>query len=322
MDPVDVDRAIDAVVLVHRRDDLCGAMFTLAGYSADCTQDFRFGGRTFTLASGQPAEPRALSPSDRSAALQSQAATPRLADGKPDLTGNWGASGMNWRYGNRRCAPTRLEGCSSAWNQTLDFEFEAPSRFGPNRPLYKPAHWDKVIELDMWTNRFDPAMTCQPLGIPRQGPPRRIIHSPDDVVSFYGQYADGGGYGEYRIIPTDRREHDERQARTTRYMGYSVGRWEGDTLGLDSLAFNDFTWLARGGFFHSEQMRVVERFTRQGDEILYEVTVEDPEVLAEPWVVTPRILRLNANPDAGLPPERGNCEVSYELDAIETQIRH
>ena len=68
---------------------------------------------------------------------------------------------------------------------------------------------------------------------------------------------------------------------------------------LDSIAFNDFTWLARGGFFHSDEMRVVERFTRQGNEILYEVTVEDPVVLVEPWVMTPRILRLNANAERG-----------------------
>jgi hypothetical protein len=88
-----------------------------------------------------------------------------MANGKPDLTGSWGGGGMNWRYGNRRCGPTQLEGCSPQWNQTMDFEFEAPSRFGPNRPLYKPEHWDKVIALDMWTNKEDPVMTCQPLGI-------------------------------------------------------------------------------------------------------------------------------------------------------------
>lgn len=271
---------------------------------------------------GQPAPPRLLLPSDRTARLQSTEPTPRTPDGKPDLMGNWTFSGMNWRYGNRRCGPTQLEGCSPAWNQTIDFEFEAPSRFGPNRPLYKPEHWDKVIELDMWTNKYDPVMTCQPLGIPRQGPPRRIIQTARDIVFFYSQYADGGGgYGEYRIVPIDGRKHDERQTRQTRYMGYTVGRWEGDTLVLESIAFNDFTWLARGGFFHSDQMRVVERFTRQGNEILYEVTVEDPVVLVEPWVMTPRILRLNPNPDAGLLPERGHCE-TYEDGAIETQIRH
>jgi hypothetical protein len=254
------------------------------------------------------------------AAARVQIPTPRTADGKPDLTGNWTSAGMNWRYGFRRCGPSQVE-CSPTINQTADFEFEAPSRFGPNRPLYKPEHWDKVIELDMWTNKYDPVMTCQPLGIPRQGPPRRIYQSAKDVTFLYGQYADGGGgYGEYRVIPTDGRKHDPAFLET-RYMGYTVGHWEGDTLVLDSIAFNDQTWLARGGFFHSDQMRVVERLTRVGDEIRYEVTVEDPEVLLEPWVMTPRTMRLNPNPDAGLMPERGNCEV-YDLEDITTQIRH
>jgi hypothetical protein len=271
---------------------------------------------------GKPAPPPVLFPTDRVAKLDSKQPTPRTADGKPDLTGNWGGAGMNWRYGNRRCTPTQAEGCSPAWNQTMDFEFESPSRYGPNRPLYKPEFWDKIQELDMWTNKDDPVMTCQPLGIPRQGPPRRIVQTPSDVIFFYGQYADGGGgYGEYRIMPTDGRKHDEREAQQTKYMGYTVGHWEGDTLVLDSIAFNDFTWLGRGGFFHSDQMRVVERLTRQGDEILYEVTVEDPEVLVEPWVMTPRILRASTMPDAGLLPERGNCE-TYETDDIVTQIRH
>ena len=117
--------------------------------------------------------------------LAASTTTPRLANGKPDMTGNWSASGMNWRYGNRRCGPTQVE-CTRAINQTADFEFEAPSRFGPARPLYKPEHWDKVQQLDMWTNKEDPVMTCQPLGIPRQGPPRRIVQSDKDIIFFYG----------------------------------------------------------------------------------------------------------------------------------------
>jgi hypothetical protein len=248
--------------------------------------------------------------------------TPRLADGKPDLTGNWNSAGMNWRYGFRRCGPTQLEGCSREWNQTVDFEFEAPSRYGPNRPLYKPEHWDKVQQLDMWTNKEDPVMTCQPLGNPRQGPPVRIYHSSSDITFLYGQYADGGGgQAEFRVMPTDGRKHDERRALETTYYGYTVGHWEGDTLVLEAISFNDYTWLARGGFFHSDQMRVTERLTRKGNEILYEVTVEDPVVLVEPWVMTPRTLRLAGNPDAGLISERGHCEV-YELEDITTQIRH
>jgi hypothetical protein len=248
--------------------------------------------------------------------------TPRLADGHPDMTGNWIWGAMNWRYGFRRCGPTQSADCSTTWNQTIDFEFEAPSRYGPSRPVYKPEFWDKIQQLDMWTNKEDPVMTCQPLGIPRQGPPRRIFQSANDVTFVYGEYADGGGgYGEYRIIPTDGRKHDPNEAQTTKYMGYTVGHWEGDTLVLDSISFNDQTWLARGGFFHSDQMHVVEKFTRKGNEIRYEVTVEDPEVLVEPWVMTPRTLRLNPSPNAGLIPERGNCEV-YELKDITSQIRH
>jgi len=266
-----------------------------------------------TAAAAQPA------PKSQEAAAQEQ--TPRLANGKPDLTGNWNFSGMNWRYGNRRCAPTQVE-CSRAINQTMDFEFEAPSRFGPSRPLYKPEFWDKVQQLDMWTNKEDPVMTCQPLGLPRHGPPRRIVQTANDIIFFYTQYADGGGgQGEYRIIPIDGRKHDPQRAIETKYYGYTVGRWEGDTLVLDSIAFVDSTWLARGGFFHSDQMHVIEKFTRQGNQIKYEVTVEDPEVLVEPWVMAPRTLGLNTNPDAGLLPERGNCEV-YELEDITSQIRH
>ena len=257
--------------------------------------------------------------SQETASRQTQ--TPRMANGKPDLTGNWNFNAMNWRYGNRRCGPTQVD-CSRAINQTMDFEFEAPSRYGPNRPLYKPEYWDKIQQLDMWTNKEDPVMTCQPLGIPRHGPPRRIVQTANDIIFFYTQYADGGGgQGEYRIIPTDGRKHDPQKAIEAKYFGYTVGRWEGDTLVLDSISFVDSTWLARGGFFHSADMHVVEKLTRKGDEIVYEVTVEDPEVLVEPWVMTPRTLQLNPNPEAGLLPERGNCEV-YELNNISTQIRH
>ena len=246
--------------------------------------------------------------------------TPRLANGKPDMTGSWNGGGFNWRYGNRRCGPTQVE-CTREINQTADFEFEAPPRFGPARPLYKPEHWDKVIQLDMWTNKEDPVMTCQPLGIPRQGPPRRIVQSDKDIIFFYGQYADGGGgQGEYRIMPTDGRKHNPNDLVTT-YYGQTVGSWEGDTLVLDSVGFVDTTWLSRGGFFHSDRLHVVEKFTRAGNEIKYEVIVEDPEVLVEPYVMTPRLLRLATNPDAGLLPERGNCEV-YELGDITSQIRH
>ena len=262
-------------------------------------------------------------PDQEAAVLDSTEPTPRLANGKPDLTGNWrnGGKFFIWRYGNRRCAPTQLEGCSTQWNQTVDFAFEAASRFGPNRPLYRPEHWDEVIYLDMWTNRYDPIMTCQPMGVPRQGPPGRIVHNVDDIILLYGRGGDGGGgYSDFRVIATDGSEVSERQMIQTKYTGHSVGHWEGDTLVIESVGITPATWLARGGFFHSEEMKVTESFTRQGDQILYETTVEDPEVLLHPWVMTP-MLMTGGGPGGIVGSERGSCQ-ELELDDIVTQYRH
>jgi hypothetical protein len=249
--------------------------------------------------------------------------TPRR-DGHVDLTGNWNYSDWIGNYmtgGGRRRAPTQQPDVTRQDNQTYDFELYSPSRFGNiGRPLYKPQYWDKVQEQDMWTNKYDPVMTCQPLGVPREGPPRRIYQTDRDVTLLYFGGDAGGGYGEYRVIPTDGRKHDPKKIEST-YLGYTVGKWEGDTLVLDAINFVDTTWLGRGGFFHSDQMHVIEKFTRQGDFLIYDVTVEDPEVLAEPYVFPTRTIRRSPNPDAGLIAERGNCEV-YELNDISSQIRH
>ena len=111
----------------------------------------------------------------------------------------------------------------------------------------------------------------------------------------------------------------------------SVGHWDGDTLVVESIGFVPETWLSRGGFFHSENMKVYERFTRKGDEMLYEVTVEDPDVLIQPWKQNPLMMTLAEAPAPGagaaggdptlIGAERGNCEV-YELEDIDNQIHH
>jgi hypothetical protein len=257
-------------------------------------------------------------------AINKSTPTPRLG-AHPDLTGNWTYTDWIGNYmtgGGRRRGPTQKSDVTRQDNQTYDFELYSPSRFGGlGRPVYKPQHWDKVQQLDMWTNKYDPVMTCQPLGVPREGPPRRIIQTDKDVIFIYTGGDAGGGYGEYRIIPTDGRKHTKDPDFEYTYLGDTVGRWEGDTLVLDSVGFTDATWLGRGGFFHSGQMHVVERFTRQGDVLLYDVTVEDPEVLVEPWVLPTRKVTRNPNPDAGLIAERGDCAVP-ELGNASSQIRH
>jgi hypothetical protein len=256
--------------------------------------------------------------------VDKSAPTPRLG-AHPDLSGNWAWNDWIGNYmtgGGRRRSPWQSADSNRQTNQTEDFELYSPSRFGNlGRPVYKPALWDKVQQLDMWTNKYDPVMTCQPLGVPREGPPRRIFQTDHDVTFLYSGGDAGGGYGEFHVIPTDGRKHDEKKALESTYMGYTVGHWEGDTLVLDSISFVDTTWFGRGGFFHSDQMHVVERFKREGDALLYDVTVEDPEVLAEPYVYPTRVVRLNPNPNAGLIPERGYCEVQ-EFGHASTQIRH
>jgi hypothetical protein len=250
--------------------------------------------------------------------------TPRLG-AHPDLTGNWTYTDWIGNYmtgGGRRRGPTQKSDVTRQDNQTYDFELYSPSRFGGlGRPVYKPQHWDKVQQLDMWTNKYDPVMTCQPLGVPREGPPRRIIQTDKDVIFIYTGGDAGGGYGEFRIIPTDGRKRTKDPNFEYTYLGDTVGRWEGDTLVLDAVGFTDATWLGRGGFFHSGDMHVVERFTRQGEVLLYDVTVEDPEVLVEPWVLPTRMVTRNPNPDAGLIAERGDCAVP-ELGNASSQIRH
>ena len=249
------------------------------------------------------------------------AVTPRLANGKPDLTGTWGGA-LNpiTGSGTRRCGPTQKECKTAQDNFWVDYEWISPSRFGVfGRPIYKPEFWDKVQELDQWTNKFDPIMTCQPMGIPRALTPRRIFQTVSDITMLYTTSDYGGGNREFRSIPTDGRKHNPQKAIEATYMGYTVGHWEGDTLVLDSISFVDSTWLGRGGLFHSENMRIVEKFTRKGDEILYDITVEDPDVFVEPWVMPTRILRPFGGD--GIIPERANCEI-YEQEAITNQLRH
>jgi hypothetical protein len=259
------------------------------------------------------------------------APTPRLPSGKPDLTGSWqsgglitgsGVPGTGWQVGDmfRRCSPFQNDQCMEWTNQSIDWVFMSTSRLGMNQPMYKPEHWNKVIELDPWTNKYDPVGSCLPLGIPRQGPPSRIFHTDTDITMIYRGGVDGaGGYAEFRMVPINGKPHDPARALQYTYMGYTVGRWEGDTLVLDSIGFSDETWLARGGWFHSDQMRVVEKFTRVGNQITYDVTVEDPEVLLEPWVMPTITMRASGgNTIIG---ERGSC-TDHEQTEASSQYRH
>jgi hypothetical protein len=250
--------------------------------------------------------------------------TPRRADGKPDMSGAWGgAFNPIGGGGSRRCGPTQSKDiCKIPMdNFWVDYEWLSPSRFGVNgHPVYKPEYWDKIQELDQWTNKYDPVMTCLPLGIPRHGTPRRILQTDRDIIFFYGENADyGGGNNEFRDIPTDGRARNAQTALIATFYGYSIGKWEGDTLVIDSTSFSDSTWLGRGGFLHSAEMHIIEKPTRVGNEIRYDMTIEDPVYFVEPWVMPTRVLRAGAGD--GIVAERRECAV-YEEGNTETQLRH
>jgi hypothetical protein len=303
----------------------------------DLTTDVTETGNVYVVAPVPPSVQKAMTVTTKAPTIvfarqepptNTTAPTPRIG-GHPDLTGNWAEFNIGWigNYmgnGGRRCGPTQQKPCNRSTNQTRDFELYAPSRFGQlGRPLYKPEHWDKVQQLDMWTNKEDPVMTCQPLGSPRQGPPRRIFQTENDITFLYGQFSDaGGGMAEFRVVPTDGRPHAPDAQYAFKYFGDTTGRWDGDTLVFDSIGFVDTTWIGRGGYFHSDKMHIVEKFKREGEAIFYDLTLEDPEVLAEPLVFPTRILRRSAGANAGLIPERGNCETDFERGAAATQIRH
>jgi hypothetical protein len=269
-----------------------------------------------------------ITPNNPPPAAAAAVTTPRRADGKPDLTGVWGG-GYNpiTGGGTRRCGPTQTKvNCNIPMdNFWVDYEWLSPWRFGVmGHPVYKPEYWDKIQELDQWTNKYDPVMTCQPLGLPRHGTPRRIIQQDKDVIFFYGPNADyGGGAAEFRDIPTDGRERNARTASQAYYYGNSIGRWEGDTLVIDSINFVDTTWLGRGGLLHSSSMHIIERLTRVGNEIRYDMTIEDPEMFVEPFVMPTRVLREGQGGFGGdgIQAERSFCEV-YEEGNVTNQLRH
>jgi len=269
-----------------------------------------------------------ITPNNPPPAAAAAVTTPRRADGKPDLTGVWGG-GYNpiTGGGTRRCGPTQTKvNCNIPMdNFWVDYEWLSPWRFGVmGHPVYKPEYWDKIQELDQWTNKFDPVMTCQPLGLPRHGTPRRIIQTDKDVIFFYGANADyGGGAAEFRDIPTDGRQRNTRTASQAYYYGNSIGTWEGDTLVIDNINFVDTTWLGRGGLIHSSSMHIIEKLTRVGNELRYDMTIEDPEMFVEPFVMPTRILRQGTggfNGD-GIQAERSYCEV-YEEGNVTNQLRH
>jgi hypothetical protein len=128
----------------------------------------------------------------------------------------------------------------------------------------------------------DPEARCLPPGVPRMlytPYPTQIMQLADRIVFIYE-----GGAHVWRIIWMDGRAHPKDPDPT--WLGDSIGHWEGDTLVVDAVGFNDKSWLDNSGHPHGEQLHVVERFSRPNLNTLhYEATIEDPEYYTSAWTV-------------------------------------
>jgi hypothetical protein len=147
----------------------------------------------------------------------------------------------------------------------------------------------KKENLEHWLDR-DPEIKCFQPGVPRAmyiPYPFQIVQSATKIMMVF-EYANAE-----RTIHLNKMEKYPNVA----FMGYSVGRWEGDTLVVDVTDFTDATWFDRAGNFHSDALHVTERYTPMGrDAIRYEATIEDPQVFTRPWKISmPLYRRLEAN---------------------------
>jgi hypothetical protein len=181
----------------------------------------------------------------------------RMPDGTPDLSGVYGNAGLP-----QGATPPPLKPGAEKFRIV---------RGGPN----------DVRGRTTLTTGND----CKPLGIPQTyitPYPFQFIHTPKLLVIVY-EYPNA-----IRFVPIDGRplplEPDPS------WMGTSVGRWEGDTLVIEAIGFNDKTEVH--GFMHTDALRVVERFRRlESGDLQYDVTVEDPNVWQGPWVIPARTFR-------------------------------
>jgi len=250
--------------------------------------------------------------------------TPRTPDGHPDLTGVWNGLGDNLLGVPNQIANdgvsidsetsshdiatgTLIATFPRNTNRGLDNEKAERAasllrRLGSNRPVYKPQYWDMVKEFDQNANEEDPSNNCMPAGIPRAGIPSYIGQYPNYFIFIYpGQGGLIATQTMYRMVPADGRKHTPLEDLDGTYTGEAIAHWEGETLVVDTWGFNSSTWFDQiGGYFHSENMHVIERFHRDGNTLTWTATVEDPDVLLEPWTTTPRVALLNPKPDAVL----------------------
>jgi hypothetical protein len=224
------------------------------------------GKRMFETAAARPAATRA-------------APAPRWPDGQvrlgpaPGQRGYWGAPS----------ARALVESTGTAVRVNDDgllLNLADADRVAPMQP------WAKAVYLHRQRTllKDDPIARCMPPGGPRQFLMPNGVQFIEQREIGRVLVLMGGGNRNWRVIYTDGRPQGQAAEVVLTYYGNSVGRWEKDTLVVDSIGYNERFWFTSGGLPHTEALHLVERFSRPDlNTLRYEVTVEDPRTYTRPW---------------------------------------
>jgi hypothetical protein len=218
---------------------------------------------------------------------------PRTADGKANLNGIWQAlNEANWDIETHGAGPSpfpQLLGALFAEPPGLGVVEGGPLPYKPEMLAKKKANFagrlTRPTSREINDTTGDIEAKCYMPGVPRatyMGTPFQIVQTPQLVLIAYG------------FASATRQIHVGRkpEAPAESWMGWSIGHWEGDTLVVDVTDQNDKTWFDRAGNFHSDAMHVVERYTPTSPvTLLYEATIDDPNVYTRPWKMSMPLYR-------------------------------
>jgi hypothetical protein len=196
------------------------------------------------------------------------APAPRLPDGKPDLSGVWEPSAPRWLR-----------------NLAADLKPEDV----PFQPWARTLYEERAAGLH-WKD--EPDANCLPQGVPKilvAPAPWRVVQTPGYIVFVHE------AFNLWRQVFTDGRELAISEDTTPTWMGYSVGKWDGDTLVVETRGFNGKVWLDQLGKPSTEALHVTERFKRPNfGNMDIEITIDDPKAYTRPWTVTVEVGLLPA----------------------------
>jgi len=233
---------------------------------------------------------------------------PRTAAGKPDLNGIWQANNTaNWDLLAHGSAPGPVSSLGAV-GAVPPGEGVVDGGVIPYLPAAVAQQKENLKRR--WTD--DPELKCYMPGVPRatyMPYPFQIVQGANTILITY---AFAGAVRTVRMGNPGKSPSDS-------WMGWSVGRWEGDTLVIDVTSFNDQTWFDRAGNFHSDALHVVERYTPRSANVLnYEATIEDPKTFFRPWKIS---MPLYRHVEANAHLLEFQC-IEYAEDLIYGHLRH